>query len=409
MRGLRLAGLLTVAALLVGSATSAGASVPNQSGSKPYVIGVINAEGSPSFDFPEYRQAVEAAAKYANAKLKGINGAKIKLETCNTKGTGEGGDACAQQLIDAGAQVVLAALPVFVPHDTFAAAGIPVIGNVPILPPDFQSENAVYFGGGNPGVMASMAKYLKQNLKAKQVGIVSTTNPAGATALPLLTDALDKLGVKYKVATGGDAEADYTPLFRAANDPEADAFVSLYAGEGCTGTMSALDQLRQADPSFDKPAVTTVLCASEPVLKAVGDAAVGWHFSGGGVEVRNPKTKDPDAKLYRAAMKKYNEKGLVVGGFSVPGFQLLMTTRAAALAAAKQKGETGPPTGKEIFDYIKSNPTDVKVFVTHEKIVCGVLPDRPSVCELANPFTKYVKGGTLKQTAARVDPTDLLS
>ncbi|MBM3670944.1 MAG: hypothetical protein FJW86_01975 [Actinobacteria bacterium] len=408
MRGVRFATATAAVVALLTTATGAGAAAPRQGGAEPFVIGVINAEGSPSFDFPEYRQAIEAAAKYANAKLDGINGSEIELETCNTKGSGEGSDACAQQLIDAGAQIVLAALPVFVAHDTFAAAGIPVIGNVPILPSDFTAENAAYFGGGNPGVMASIAIYLKENLGAKRVGIVSTTNPAGATALPLLTDALDELGVEYQVATGGDAEADYTPLFRAANDPEADAFVSLYAGEGCTGTMSALDQLRQTDPVFDKPAVTTALCASESVIESVGEAARNWHFSGGGIEVRKPKTKDPDAKLYRSAMKKYNEEGLVVGGFSVPGFQLLMTTRAAAVAVAEQEGTKGAPSGQAIFDSIKSNPADIEVFITHEKLDCGVLPDRPAVCVLANPFTSYVKNGKFKLTAERIDPTPLL-
>ena len=49
---------------------------------EPFVIGVVNTEGAPGTDFPEFSNAFRAAAAYVNAELGGIGGRPGELEVC---------------------------------------------------------------------------------------------------------------------------------------------------------------------------------------------------------------------------------------------------------------------------------------------------------------------------------------
>jgi branched-chain amino acid transport system substrate-binding protein len=51
---------------------------------EPFRVGVQNLEGDPNGSFPEFSIAMQAAAKYVNAELGGLNGRPIEIVLCKS-------------------------------------------------------------------------------------------------------------------------------------------------------------------------------------------------------------------------------------------------------------------------------------------------------------------------------------
>ena len=242
---------------------------------EPMVVGLVNTEGVPSLDFPDVREAIEGAIDYLG-EHGGFGGRPIQLETCIAKGSPESSQACAQELVGEGVELVLLGLDVFPDYATYTAAGVPVIGVLPILPGDYSAD-ALFLTGGNATVMAAVALAAKDHFGATSVGIISADNPGSNSSEASLTAALDLLGVAHTTVKGGDSETDagFQGLVREVTSDDPDVLVSLYADAGCIGMMRARVSL-----AIDTPVITTGICSSTEVLEQVGDDAVGWNFVG---------------------------------------------------------------------------------------------------------------------------------
>ena len=141
-----------------------------------FTIGMTNTEGAAGgLDYPEIRTFAQSAVDYLN-KRGGMGGRKIKLEACVVKASPETSAACAQELVGKKVDAILLGLDIFPGYATYAAAGIPVFGVLPILPGDYTAK-AVLFGGGNATSMAATAAAAKLHYKAKSVGILAADNP----------------------------------------------------------------------------------------------------------------------------------------------------------------------------------------------------------------------------------------
>ena len=172
----------------------------------PIVIGMVNTEGTPGLDFPEMRTDTDLAVDYLNAHG-GFGGRPIEIEHCTAAGSPETSQACAQELAGKGVELVMLGLDLFPGYDTFAAAGIPVVGALPILPGDYTAD-ALFVTGGNSTTMAAMVALAVEHFDAKTVGIISADNPGANGSEAALTAALDKAGLAYVSVKGGDNETD---------------------------------------------------------------------------------------------------------------------------------------------------------------------------------------------------------
>ncbi len=77
------------------------------------LVGMVNTEGNPNgLDFPDIRRFAEAAFEYMNAHG-GFGGRPVKLETCVAGGTPETSQACAQELVGKGVELILLGLDLF--------------------------------------------------------------------------------------------------------------------------------------------------------------------------------------------------------------------------------------------------------------------------------------------------------
>lgn len=172
------------------SSLAPSSTIPAPSG-EPFVIGVVNSEGNPVVDFPDFSIAFRAAADYINTELGGFGGRPLELIVCATQASPESSQACAQDLAARGVDMAMIGLDLFVAYGTFESAGIPVIGAVPVFAGDY-SANAVYITAGNLVVQAATANAIvsEKYLGLKRVAIIAADSGATADALTYLEPAL---------------------------------------------------------------------------------------------------------------------------------------------------------------------------------------------------------------------------
>lgn len=357
---------------------------------EPFTIGVINIEGAPAFDFPEFTDGFDAATQYVNDELGGAGGRPIIIEECIAQGSPESSQQCAQELTSKNVELVLVGLDVFTDYTTFAAAGIPVIGSIPILATDYAAE-AIYITGGNLAVMTSIAMVARDELGAKKVGILSADNAAGNAGSDILEDALTAAGIEYTIVKGGDNETDagYQGLMRQAAEGDPDALVSLYSGPGCVGTIRARTAL-----GLDTPVLTTGLCRDKSVIDVVGDEAVGWIFATG-------DDSGEQFDVIRNALAEFkgvDPDDVNTGGFTVIGFLQLMSVWDVANDLAQADGPDAL-TGTAVYEEMKT-ATDRALWggggLPYD---CGQESDYPSICSYGLQYSEYLPGGELELLA----------
>ena len=367
---------------------------------EPIKIGLVNTEGVPGLDFPGFRVDIQASVDYLN-EHGGFGGRPITLETCTSQASPETSQACAQELVGKGVEMVMLGLDLFPDYATYDAASIPVFGALPLLPPDFTSS-AVFFTGGNNTAMAAIAGAAKDHYEAATVGIVSTDNPAGNAALGVLTAALDKAGITYTVVKGGDNETDagYQGLIREATKDNPDLLVSLYSDAGCIGTMRG-----RAALGITTPAITTNICASSDVLEQVGGDAEGWSFVGVTADNQTPQwdiLREIMAPVLGVDPADVDPTSLGLGGIGI--YEIM----SAAMYANMLAYDGSDPTGKAVHDMMQTE-TGLTLWPGGVPIECGKSTTYPTICTFLLPFAE-IKDGKLVAVAGmeNIDSTTYL-
>ena len=353
---------------------------------EPMKVGLVNTEGVPALDFPDIRAAMEGAVEYLNAHG-GFGDRPIELEVCIAKGSPESSQACAQELVGKDVELVMLGLDVFPDYATYTAAGVPVIGVLPILAGDYSAD-ALFLTGGNATVMAAVALAARDHFGAESVGIVSADNPGSNSSEAALTAALDLLGVAHTTVKGGDAETDagFQGLVREVTADDPDLLVSLYADAGCIGMMRARVSL-----AIDTPVITTGICSSTEVLDQVGDDAVGWNFVGVSTRADTPASRLVQEIMAPVLGVEPDEVDQASLGLGALGLYMVMSLGVYARAVAAD----GEVTGAAIRDHL-ATATDLKLWPGTSPIACGASADYPSICSFTFPFAEYVEGGEVR-------------
>lgn len=389
------AGLIVVAC---GGASDSGStgelpgdSGPDVSGSAaqapsgaPMVVGLVNSEGTPGLDFPDMRRFIEAAVAYTN-EHGGLGNRPITLETCISKGSPETSQSCAQQLVGKKVELVLLGFDLFPDYRTYEAAGLPVIGVLPILAPDYSSD-ALFITGGNATSQAAIASVAKEYYKASTVSIVHADNPGANSTAASLEGALDRAGITWTAVKGGDNETDagYQGLMREAASSKPDVIVSLYAEAGCIGTMRG-----RASLGIETPVITTAACADQDVLDQVGDDAKGWMFAGLAEDDPSPERKLQKKLL--APVLGMDESKVTNASYGLGGLGYLMYMTLVE-AGSKMVDAGLEVTGRSLFDFVKAG-NGVSLFGSDNMLECGAVPTYRAVCSFVFPFAEYKGDG----------------
>jgi ABC-type branched-subunit amino acid transport system substrate-binding protein len=348
------------------------------------VIGFVGSEGTPGLDFPEMRVNAQATIDYLN-EHGGFGGRPLKLETCAVKGSPETSQACAQELAGKGVELVLIGLDLFPDYPTYTAAGIPVIGVLPILPGDYTAD-ALFLTGGNATTTGAMAAVAKEHFGAQTVGIVSADNAGANGTEAALTAALDIAGISHITVKGGDNETDagYQGLMREAAKDNPDLLISLYSDDGCIGTMRG-----RAALGIEIPTLTTGICSGKTVLDEVGDDAIGWSFVGVQTQEDTPELAILQTILAPALgvePEEVDSTALGLGALSV------IEIMSLAMYANMMAAEGTEVTGASLYEFLGTS-TGLEQWPSGTAIECGAAEKYPTICTFTFPVAEYVEGG----------------
>jgi branched-chain amino acid transport system substrate-binding protein len=367
---------------------SASAAFPNLAPptGEEMLVGFVNSEGTPGLDFPEMRVDMEAAVDYLN-QHGGFGGRPIKLETCAVKGSPETSQACAQELAGKNVELVLIGLDLFPDYPTYTAAGIPVIGVLPILPGDYTA-NALFLTGGNATTTGAMAAVAKDHFGAKTVGIVSADNAGANGTEAALTAALDIAGIAHTTVKGGDNETDagYQGLMREAAKDNPDLLISLYSDDGCIGTMRG-----RAALGIEIPTITTAICSGKTVLDEVGDDALGWSFIGVQTQKDTPELailQEILAPSLGVAPEEVDSTALGLGALS------LIEVMSLAMYSNMIADNGDAVTGESLFAFLGSEK-GLTQWPSGSAVECGIAPKYPTICSFTFPVAEYTAGGAV--------------
>jgi len=238
------------------------------------IFGLVELSGTGTTSGTNFNDGAKLAVKEINA-TGGILGRKVEYTASDTQSQPQVAKALAVKAIDEGAYIVMG--PVFsgsilvsmaetrraeIPNFTGGeAAAITQQGNPYIFRTSFTQTTA----------MPKVARYLKDNLKAKSVAIIFTNNDFGKGGRDVFVKALEPLGVKVVADVSTDpGQLDFSSAVLKVKQANADALF-VYTNE--EEAARCLRELRKQ--GYDKPIVGETVLTSQKVIELAGEAANG--------------------------------------------------------------------------------------------------------------------------------------
>ena len=268
------------------------------------IFGLMELSGTGTTSGTNFNDGVKLAVKEINA-TGGILGRKVEYTANDTQSQPQISKALAVKAIDDGAYVVMG--PVFsgsilvsmaetkraeIPNFTGGeAATITQQGNPYIFRTSFTQTTA----------MPKVARYLKDNMKAKTVAIIFTNNDFGKGGRDVFMKALEPQGIKVVADISTDpGQLDFSGPVLKAKQANADALF-VYTNE--EEAARCLRELRKQ--GYDKPVVGETVLTSQKVIELAGEAANG-AVAHVGLTADAP---DPGIRAFAAKFQKeYNYK-----------------------------------------------------------------------------------------------------
>jgi len=301
-------------------------------------IGFITDGKTASIDNSSEVPAAQAAVKYVNQYLGGINGHPITLDVCDDQQTPSGATDCGNQMVSDGVAAVLNSVSgqdtsMFTP---VAAAQIPFVGyshsGMNILA---AKTGAYVLTNGISSSFAAPAK-IAQAAGAKRAAEVVIDVPGASGAAKILDPAFYKNagGITVDVVAIPPGTADMTPQITAELAKNPDQWHVLGDVPFCTSAIKAI----KASGST-KPIVVIQQC-----IASGSSASIPGGYAGI-IEVTTATTapSDPDVKLYLAAMSTWaSGTPPFVNGVTSEGFATVLGFARA------MSGLTSDPTPANI-------------------------------------------------------------
>lgn len=367
-----------VAMALKYSGGSAGKADPSKD---PFVLGFVSQYGStPSF--PEHLKAAEAAVKFVNEKLGGVDGHPVELEECVIQAEEDGQKCAAQMLANENVYITNWGLAVF-GNGTFyktVNAKFPVVVSIAGNEADYTTEHVYEFDGGGDGLFQSMIADASE-LDAQSVAMLSTDNPAGKFITgEVLVPKLEELGMSPKTIYLSDTSTtpDYVSALQSSGAAQADVVMLMPASaSACIALYDAMKQL-----SIDKPVISLQQCSGDPMPEKTGGGPEGWHLS----TMTDISLLDtPEAKTYRNVMTSMGAADIMNVGHAVKQFSDILTITGFANNIGFDN-LSADAFEKQIADYRGPG------FMVPGNMLCGGHPTYAGICGDSVSRVKYTNG-----------------
>ncbi len=268
------------------------------------IFGLVELSGTGATSGTNFNDGVKLAVQQINA-AGGILGRKVEYTSSDTQSQPQVAKALAVRAIDEDAYIVMG--PVFSGSILVSMAETKRAG----VPNFTGGEAAAITQQGNPYIfrtsftqttaMPKVARYLKDNVKAKTVAIIYTNNDFGKGGRDVFTKALEPQGIKVVADISTDpGQLDFSGAVLKAKQANADALF-VYTNE--EEAARALRELKKQ--GYDKPIVGETVLTSQKVIELAGDAANG-AVAHVGLSADAP---DPGIRAFAAKFQKeYNYK-----------------------------------------------------------------------------------------------------
>jgi branched-chain amino acid transport system substrate-binding protein len=397
----------------------------------PFVLGLENSQGDPSFTFPDITGGMQAVVSYINDNLGGIGGdpvkgkagRPIKLETCFIGLDPSDSVRCANELAGKKPVVVIQGFNnnSAGTYPVLDAAGVVNIAGIPVNLADYNAKG-VYApspGGGCVGAHPALVEYAVKQLKAKSVAVAYYDIPNGRICYhDLEKKPLNILAGTFQGPPGVtgsmpdvkntgvpiDPKApDLTTQATQLLDSKPNAILYSAPAASCVSLINALAGLGWSAKT--SPAVFTSACFDQQQIEELGDKADGMYFVGAKDPFHPEAYEDgllkTEAQAYVDAMKKY-APDITPSGFSAQMFQdTMLLWQVTANAAAK--------VGVDKLDHDTIVSAMGSTVNHHEwaasPVSCGKSVDGyKSICNTLNSVTQWdAKAKTRKPVADNVD------
>jgi branched-chain amino acid transport system substrate-binding protein len=315
----------TAAGVATTTATATSKTPTSADASKsPVKVGFATVDQG-SVGLPGSTAGAEAAEKYINAELGGINGHPIDIVVCHVDLEPQTNQACGQQFANDADMHVVNAGWMFNGgsfYSALTASGKPIMGSIPLNDADYKSQAFFW----SPGQLIQRANAQLAMLKApgaKSIGMFRQDNATGQTSEDSVRSALQSIApdVKLNVAL---VAAGSTDLIGAASQLGAqDLYMVNLNGPGC---IQALQALQSVDPG--KPIVAGAACVNDNVISQVGKEAVeGIYFASNSEIVTATSGLSADATTFNEKYPKYGDATYKVDPFAAQEWGLILSLR----------------------------------------------------------------------------------
>jgi ABC-type branched-subunit amino acid transport system substrate-binding protein len=223
-----LSASLGAAGLLLAVTACDGSSSGSASGGGTVKFGVITAVGSSLTNYPDVQVGASAAVDAIN-KAGGVNGKKVELFFCNTRGEVNQAMACARQADKEGVAAIIGRVDVYSAQTLklLEAAKIPDIGNVSTgADIDYQSAYTYPLQAGNFGAYTALPSAFKAD-GAKKMVVASIDLPIGIRQGQFAEQVGQSLGLQIApmIKVPSQGITDYAPYVQQIKDSNADAAI----------------------------------------------------------------------------------------------------------------------------------------------------------------------------------------
>jgi branched-chain amino acid transport system substrate-binding protein len=369
---------ITVGACMDGRETTIGVvpETPSEEPTgEPIVLGMINQENTAGGSFPEVRLAAEAGVDFLNAEMGGVDGRPIEMVTCIAEFSVESSQACAQEMVSAGAVAVVGGIDVFSSGSipVLEQNGIPYVGGIPVGSAETASESSFIFSGGSPGAFVAFTDYVVNDLEAETVSVAYADFESIETAaVDYGVDLLRAQGVEVTEVQFPVLTTDFLPTVTQAAEGNPDAILVAAADTACAPFMSTAHDLGVSSQLFMVGA-----CVAPEIIDEVGeDAADGVIFNVEGLlNLDDEPIAQADTDLYIQVIENYGEDDLDWAGAGTVSFRGLMNLYNVLVELAAD--DISPDTIISSFQATENEPS----FNGHDYTCDGEqVPALPALC-----------------------------
>ncbi|MEU6350670.1 ABC transporter substrate-binding protein [Streptomyces sp. NPDC047072] len=375
-----------------------GRSGAADSGLSPVKIGWVNQQGG-SLEYPNATRGAQAAVKYINEELGGIDGHPLELSTCYVVNSEQEGNSCGLKMAnDDDIKAVLVGTLINGGQSMRAViqGSKPILMSNSISAPDAKGKNVFIFNGNPDSIFGGLATYLDEEVKAKTVAVVYPQDAQSIGGVDVLRKDLNKLGIELKAVGFDPSTTNLTAAAVAAGVQTADAVVPLVSSPpNCISAAKALDSLAVKAPIVS----TGSFCFSEAVAQGLGGEAPKWLQLSTQTNVADTSLTDVQAYLKQSEAASLSADAQSDSDATL-AWSLVMT-------AAKFLNEAGGADATTTTVAKAAKSFSGPMLLGSETVKCGSYRDQPGLCGAQSRVFEHTGGNTFSAATDWITPAGL--